>query len=196
MLSKLTPMDAGRFQSENVEQPQYNIWYAKPDVQINDAGTVAASQGIANTTPVDYQAPTPSTSEPTPATTVKVINDPTINEVFTMQAREQAMPPDLFKKWYDIRVKRYEDVKSMTPAQLAAAGITVVNGTYFKSGTIYISKNDIETIEAKNGLVKTTTTTTNDTAPIDTTKAPTDKKVWLWALLAIVLIFLIIKFAK
>ena len=59
---------------------------------------------------------------------------------------------------------RYNQVQGKSASDLAAMGITLVDGTYFKNGVAWLTANNIEAIEGKKPAA-TTPTNTNDNNP-------------------------------
>jgi hypothetical protein len=148
MLSRLTPISAPIY-VKGQEQPGqvfYDPGYIPPSGPAILEPVTNGTSAIPQTTPQDATAPVSSNGLQTPLTTISVIKDPNITDIFGTRDRE-AMSEQY---WEEMR-KRYNEIKAMSPTQLQAAGFVLDDGSYFKNNVAYLTKNSIDYLEDKYG---------------------------------------------
>jgi hypothetical protein len=147
MLSRLTPITAPIYVEGQEQQPGqvfYDPGYIPPTGPVILEPVTDGTSAIPLVTPTDATAPVSSNGLQTPITTIPVIKDPNITDIFGV--RDRAAMQEQY--WTEMR-KRYAEIMAMSPAQLAAAGIVLDDGSYFKNNVAYLTKNSIDYITDK-----------------------------------------------
>lgn len=148
MLSRLTPITAPVYvEGQEAGQAFYDPGYTPPIGPVILEPVTNGTSMIPDTNPADATAPISSNGSLTPITTVSVIKDPNITNIFQPRG-DRAGQEEQF--WAEMR-KRYAEIMAMSPAQLAAAGIVYDDGSYFKNNVAYLTKNSIDYITDKYG---------------------------------------------
>jgi hypothetical protein len=150
MLTRLTPIEApalveGQETLQDAGRVFYDPGYVPPSGPVILEPVTDGTSAIPLTDPMDATTPTSSNGLETPITTVPVIKDPNITDIFR---RDSDLMAEQF--WAEMR-KRYAEIMAMSSAQLAAAGIVLDDGSYFKNNVAYLTKNSIDYITNKYG---------------------------------------------
>lgn len=159
VLTPVTGSGGGGLATDRINIPVPEPFTPRPDVIITDHPTTDTPQGLPVYNPPSGTEPVQTTGEPLPMTQDVPIVDPNITDIFDSPTLPTVTPPHIDKikdasLEYEKRMReRYDEIMSMSPAELAAAGIQLVDGSYFKDNKAYLTLNWIEKIEDKWGPV-------------------------------------------